>query len=566
MPSESLEGWLAQLEQLKTCFGPGDGARVEELLAALEQAQFPDAGSLARLHEALLFLRAHPHSAEIVRRTERILEGFAGRVARLREAGVDLSALEEPEISGIAGTAFSAIFSYPVVSHLARRHAASLEIDWEGYEETDRMGASLPPCMPLLEEDALVEANVPYWKWLEAARGPRQSGLAWLVGSMSNRAGTLDEQARIYDSLRVPVRWELGESPATRTRARVPGREFFFQQTPLVRRSEVSLEAALAAPPLPLGRVPRARAEALLDLLPEVSAARHREVYGYTYGDPGSMLRAEAGRGVEIFLLGLPPRRRLPLRAYHVGPIVKNGVPVGYLETLSLFERAEVGYNVYYTFREGESAWLYGRVLRLLNQVLGVTCFSVDPYQIGHHNEEAIQAGSFWFYRKLGFRAVETGAARLAEREAEKIRARPGYRTPARVLQRLAESPMIFEPSGAEAGAWDRFQARNLGLRAARSIVERHGGDATRTRKAALHRTAAALDVILRRWNEDERRAFSQLALILTLIPDLRQWRPSERRAVAAIIRAKAARDETRYLRLLQRNARVRAAVLRLGS
>ena len=29
---------------------------------------------------------------------------------------------------------------------------------------------------------------------------------------------------------------------------------------------------------------------------------------------------------------------------------IKNGVPAGYVETLSLFERAEVGFNLYYTF------------------------------------------------------------------------------------------------------------------------------------------------------------------------------------------------------------------------
>jgi len=48
-----------------------------------------------------------------------------------------------------------------------------------------------------------------------------------------------------------------------------------------------------------------------------------------------------------------------------------NGVPAGYVELLSFFERAEVGFNLYYTFREGESAWIYAQVLRLFRQVLG---------------------------------------------------------------------------------------------------------------------------------------------------------------------------------------------------
>ena len=54
----------------------------------------------------------------------------------------------------------------------------------------------------------------------------------------------------------------------------------------------------------------------------------------------------------------------LPLRTYSAAMFFKNGVPSGYVEVLSLFEQAEVGFNLYYTFREGESAWLYARVMR----------------------------------------------------------------------------------------------------------------------------------------------------------------------------------------------------------
>ena len=51
------------------------------------------------------------------------------------------------------------------------------------------------------------------------------------------------------------------------------------------------------------------------------------------------------GRGVELFLIGLPAEKRLPLRAYHAATIYKNGVPIGYFEGLSLFERMESGFN-----------------------------------------------------------------------------------------------------------------------------------------------------------------------------------------------------------------------------
>jgi hypothetical protein len=51
--------------------------------------------------------------------------------------------------------------------------------------------------------------------------------------------------------------------------------------------------------------------------------------------------------------------------------------------------------NLFYTFRDGESAWIYARLLRFLRQHLNVSVFSVEPYQLGSHNEEGIEAGAF---------------------------------------------------------------------------------------------------------------------------------------------------------------------------
>ena len=97
-----------------------------------------------------------------------------------------------------------------------------------------------------------------------------------------------------------------------------------------------------------------------------------------------------------------------------------------------------------------------------------------DPYQIGHHNEEAIESGAFWFYRKLGFRPVLAEATRLADAEARKIRNNPEYRTPARILRWLSVGHMIYETPGSSHGDWDRFHIRNLALAVQRRMGERY--------------------------------------------------------------------------------------------
>jgi hypothetical protein len=77
---------------------------------------------------------------------------------------------------------------------------------------------------------------------------------------------------------------------------------------------------------------------------------------------------------------------------------------------------------------------------------------------------------------------------------------------------------------------------------------------------------ARALRISTRRWRGLEREAFENWALVLDLIPDLAGWPPQEKESVVAILRAKAGRDEARYLRLLRRHGRLRAALLHLGS
>jgi len=181
------------------------------------------------------------------------------------------------------------------------------------------------------------------------------------------------------------------------------------------------------------------------------------------------VIHVELGRGIEVFVNGVPAEHRLPLRAYHSGMYFKNGVPIGYIECLTLFDRMEVGFNLYYTFREGETAWLYGRLLHLFRQLTGVNYFAVDPYQIGMHNKEAIDSGAFWFYRKLGFRPANKQVARILSSEEKKLGADPAYRTPARTLERLAAGWMIYEAPGAKPGKWDNFEVRRMAMRLPRS-------------------------------------------------------------------------------------------------
>jgi hypothetical protein len=510
---------LDRLASLKTAFGTGREARIERLLRSLAAARLGDPRELIRLHEMALYFCAYPPNRAILRAARGILRSFGRRVRALD----DLDAFEDAEASGIASTRLTAVFSYEIARHLKRRFGRLVTIDWERHDEAALLATTLPRLVPAADDDAMVEAEVPWRRWMGVASG--RGELEWLLDGVARLERDERSRADRYQALRIPIRWEIGESAASRTHMRLPVHEVFYHRAPLIRRGEIDLADIPAMPPLPRRRVGRREAERMIDLARDTSAARFRELHGFTYGAPSPMYEYDAGRGVRFFLWGLMPEHRLPLRAYHAATMWKNGVPIGYFEALSLFERLEAGFNLYYTFREGETAWLYRQLLAMFHRALGVTVVWVDPYQIGHGNDEAIESGAFWFYRKLGFRPVSGAVARLLAREERRIAADRQYRSSASTLRRLVAGPMVFEMPGAERGAWDDFETRRVGMVAARVGA----------------------------------------ASLLSAIPGVARWPPEDRRLLNEITRAKRSADETRYLHLMQRHARLRRAVLSLG-
>lgn len=563
-----LDAVLDRLAELKGRFEPGNGLHAQKVLAQLGRRRFPDAPSLIRFHEILLFLRAYPHTPAIRQSSEELLASFHKHVTRLRASGADVSAFADPPVSGIAGTAFSAIWGYDIVRYLAARYPSQVEIDWEDYEGEELLVSVLKSFLPLFEDGAYVVYPVPYLAWIRAAKRPNEKDLAWLLRQFEHLSIAERAKANLFDSLKLWVHWRLGNSPATRTRMRLRVNKIFYHDGPLIRRSEVSLARELEDRLLlPFKKLSRTDGEKLVSLGRDMMTVRYRELHGFTYGDPRHVLRAAAGRGVEFVIWGLPPERRLPLLGYHAVLILKNGVPAGYAESLALFERTEVGVNLFYTFRDGESAWIYARLLRFLRQYLHVSVFSVEPYQLGSHNEEGIEAGAFWFYRKLGFHPVQPQVARLVAREERKLANRSGYRTPARILRQLAAGHLLYEaPSVPHPSEWDNFRVPNIGLAVQRRLAQQGGGGERKLRQALVTSVAHVLGVKPTDLSGSEQSVFSDFAMVLAMIPDLSRWSKEEKSAIRQIVRAKPGTDELRYVRLLQGHQKLRDCLRTIGS
>ena len=580
MAANALDRQLTELEASRYRFERNEAARVVKFLNRMDATHFPDPPSLIRFHETLLFLRAFPQTPAVVRTTERILNNFHKKVEALHKAGADMDDFDTFEVSGIAGTEMEDTLSFDVAKWLIKRMPAKVEIAWDNYEPGRELGTTGPRFIPLLEDDANVEADTPWRQWLETAAGSARRNAAkkkkndtatWLINRFDRLPLPPQQKAELYESLRVPLRWKLENSAIARTRNWKPTRSVFYHDQPLISRSQVSLADELAKRPPKLTKLSRKQGDEMMELIREVMLVRYRELYGTTLGDPRSVVRADVGRGVTIYFWNLPPDRRLPLRAYVAGLTLKNGVPINYIEAIGLCEWMEVGFNTFYTFRGGEAGWIYAQVLRCLCHLMGTTCVSVYPYQLGEDNEEAIESGAFWFYRKLGFRPGRPDLQKLAEQEEQKIAANPKYRTPARTLCRLASDHAFYELPGSEVGAWDKFSTRNIGFRVNRRMARDFGGDAALMRQQSTSALERTLDLKVGGVSDISRappkkKAFEDFALVLADVPELRAWTREEKEDLLRIIRAKAMPDEMLYLHFSQLHGRLREALLRLGS
>jgi hypothetical protein len=205
-------------------------------------------------------------------------------------------------------------------------------------------------------------------------------------------------------------------------------------------------------------------------------------------------------------------------------------------------------FNMFESFRGGEAAYTFARTLAMVRHVFGAESFSLDQYQLGKGNDEAIASGAWWFYYKLGFRPLTADARRVLRAELARMRADPVHRSSAATLRALAESHLLFD--------FDRSRTPSLpplaepGLRIGAGLAKLAGSERERV-LAQCSREAMRLTGLrsLHGFSAGERLAWQRWsAVVVFALPGVARWSAAEKRALARVIRAKGGRDESAYL------------------
>lgn len=546
---------LRTLAQLRLEFGAAAAARKLECLAQLERARLPGASEVAALHEALCFARAYPDDERLLERVERLLADFARRPDLRRHRG-------ELEDSGIAGTEIRFRFYAETAKWLAERWPARLRIDWSAFEDLGLLEALLPLLVTAAESPGLEEFDYGVRGWITRLKGPRETDAAFLVRRLARRVPDEFLHEKLSDAIDAPLKLSPGAGTPTRTHAFTPLGSRAFVRRPLpAGRPDLARE--LRRPPRAVRALNERDGQALIDLARAAMVTRSRDLDVFAYGDARDVRLADLGEGLSFAVIGVRPERRLLLEGVYGYLTLKSGVPVGYVLVSALYRSSEIAYNVFETWRGAEAAVIYARALALTTRLFGSDTFTIFPYQLGDGNDEALDSGAWWFYRKLGFAPSDAGTRRLMRAEERRMRVAPAHRSSRAILERLARHNLHWSAGVRRADAIGRLPLPRAGLAVSRVLATRFGSDREAAERWAL---AGALERLglKRAPGRDggaERGAFERWAPLIAILPGIESWSPAERRALASVALAKGGRRESDFVRAFDRHAKLARAL-----
>lgn len=549
---------LKQLEGLKSNYGSSDAVRKLELLRLLEHRRLGRAREVFRLHEVLCFLRAYPDSQEVLAQVEQMLARFAARadLRRHQQALAD---------TGIAGTPIRFSFFWFTARWLAGHWPARLFIDWANFERKEKLKNILLLLLPYAETPARDELILRAREWVRTLKGLNRTDASFLIRRFDAlRADSFGREV-FYEDLDIPLRLAPGPGTPSRTRARYQAAPVVFQTRPLLRSRPV-LKHEIARPPLAVRFVPPHEGRKLIDLAREAMVTRKRDLDAFEHADVNDIRLVDCGQGLQFACFGAVPERRLLLEAVYGFLTLKNGVPIGYVLASALFRSSEIAYNIFETYRSAESAFIFGRVLAMVRHLFGSDAFTIDPFQLGHHNPEGLQSGAWWFYYKLGFRPHDRQVRLLLRAELRRMKRNSRHRSSIPTLRKLAAKNVYFYPLRRREDVLGKISLQNIGLRVSRTLADRFGADREAAVRTCSREAARLLGLrSLRGFSPGEQLAWERWSPLLMTLPGVERWSAPEKRALVQVVRAKGGRRESDFVPLFDQHRRLRQAVLQLA-
>jgi hypothetical protein len=473
------------------------------------------------------------------------------RFARRADLKAQRDALAD---TGIAGTAIRYCFFWPTARWLAQRWPGEFYLDRDDSVAGDNIAGVLPLLVTPAEAAWLREQQPDGFEALDVLRG-RTTDATFLVHAIDCLPGDSFTREALFDRLDPSCELRPGRDTPSRTRDRYAAAPAMFRSQPL-RRGRPDLRKEIERPPQAVRELSTREGARLVELARGAMITRQRDLDAFAYGDARDVRLVDDGDGLAFALVGMLPERRTQLAAVYGILTLQNGVPIGYSQVDVLAGTAAISFNTFPTFRGGEAAYTFARLLATVHRVFGATSFSIEPYQLGQDNDEGIETGAWWFYYKLGFRPCAAAARRIARSELARMQANPHHRSSPATLHKLADWHLFFDLDPAQSRGLPPLAA--LGARVAAQLASSGAGD----RAAVLDDASRALMQFtglrsLRGFTANERLAWQHWSPFVLALPGMQRWSIADRRAVARVLRAKGGKRESDFAALFAAHLRL---------
>ncbi|HEX5626230.1 MAG TPA: hypothetical protein VFX48_09450, partial [Saprospiraceae bacterium] len=340
--------------------------------------------------------------------------------------------------SGLPYTRVDSNFSRSLVRWmLDQKMSVRGRLDAEGSQLAGVLRFTLPEVER--EYTAMADTNTALLDFLNV---PEPKALEFLLRETERYAGQAALQDELFDKMGLDLEIKLHDPKRSRLYNALQVSSPYYQSGITKTFDRTALLNQKIPDPMPLtsGQRKEVAAVSRMKLL-----LLQRETDPVTHMDENSIRYYALERGVSIAFFTMVPERQLPLESYVGYTLFKNGYPAAYGGAWLLGNRALIGINIFEWFRGGESAFLFGQLLRTYRQVFDLDYFEVEPYQYGLDNPEGITSGAFWFYFHFGFRPLDPALRKLAEKEARKLTSKKGYRSAPEILEQFTESNIALK-------------------------------------------------------------------------------------------------------------------------
>lgn len=547
---------LEQLALLREVFGARAGSEKLKLLVNLEHGSLSRSSDVERLHEMLCFMRAWPDSPKLLATVSRMLRNFDARDDLQRFAG-------KLADTGIAGTDIRFRFYFATARWLAKHWADALRIDWEQFDAKDQLASQLR-CLTLFGERAALEQfDYDVHEWIDQMRGDGETDAVFLINRYSVLQASESLRENLFDALDPAFHLSPSATTPSRTREYKRPKKIQYQERKISRNSIDLRQAANMR--LRFEAVPGNQAKRLVDLAKSAMVSRLRDLDAIAYANADDVVRVHCKQGIQIVLFGMLPERRYLLDSEYAYLMIRNGSVVGYGAGTGLFGSCQIAFNLFPTFRGVATTELYACVLATFQRLFNADTFSVDAYQIGADNEEAIDSGAWWFYVRMGFRPRDAGALKLARKELQKAQTR-GYRTGKGALRRLAQYPLFLSLAEKRMDVLGPVCTDTVSLGVIEYVSQRFGSQREAGAKQCSQELATALGVdSVASWSAREQLMWHRLSPLIAAMGGVTNWPKADRDGLIAVIRAKGGTHQAEYAHLFDAHKRLRQAVARFA-